>query len=85
MNLLPVGNTSKSMKWVVCLFFMTFNTKVILCRCAERDQGGKEAEQKKKRLDLGKAIDSLGFLFETTSTPLAAKGQHLRLGLSRWR
>lgn len=52
---------------------MTFNTKVILYRCAERDKGGKEAEQK-KRLDLGKARDSLGFLFETTSTSLAAKG-----------
>lgn len=34
---------------------------------------GKEAEQRKKRLELGKAKDSLGFLFEAISTSLAGK------------
>lgn len=49
---------------------MTFNLIGILCR--ER-QGKKGTEQRKKRLELGKAKDSLGFLFETPFTSLAGK------------
>lgn len=42
---------------------MSFNTKVILLRCTERDKEERKQAREEESLELGKGKDSLGFLF----------------------